>query len=86
MTDLGEIEIKAPPHVLHTLNAEGDTKHIWDPDNEHEVKIAREAFDSLKKKGFIAYSVDNQGNPKDLLRKFDPNAGKIIMKPPMAGG
>lgn len=86
MTDLGEMEVKAPPHVLHALNAEGDTKQTWDPNSAHEVEVAKKSFDFLKKKGFLAYSVDDQGNPKELLREFDPNAGKIIMKPQMAGG
>jgi hypothetical protein len=83
---LGVIEIQAPPHVLHYLNATGDTRTTWDPENADEVAAARAQFDDLKKKGFLAYSVKPGGAPDKLLRAFDPDAGKIIMKPPMAGG
>jgi hypothetical protein len=81
-----EIEIQAPPHVMHYLNATGDTRTTWDPENADEVAAAVAQFDDLKKKGFLAYSVKPGGEPDKLLRRFDPQAGKIIMKPPMAGG
>ena len=81
-----EIEIQAPSHVLHYLNFEGDHRQTWDPENADEVEAARKLCDDLKSKGFLAYSVKGKGEPDKLLRRFDPEAGRVIMKPPMAGG
>ena len=81
-----EIEIQAPKHVMHYLNHEGDHRQTWDPENEAEVEAARKLFDDLKSKGFLAYSVKPGGEPDKLLHHFEPDKGKIIMKPPMAGG
>lgn len=64
----------------------GDTKVIWDPDNADEVANARRTFDEMRKKGFTAYSVDDKGKGKEVIREFDPKASKIIMRPAMAGG
>ncbi len=43
------------------LGRDGDTKVIWDPDNEDEVEAAQEQFDSLTEKGFTAFSVKKDG-------------------------
>jgi len=64
----------------------GDTKVIWDKDNADEVANAKRTFDELRGKGFTAYSVDDKGKGKEILRSFDPAAEKLIMRPAMAGG
>jgi hypothetical protein len=71
---------------LSILDRTGDTKLIWDSNNPDEVANAQETFDKLKKKGFIAYSVEKGGGKGKVLAKFDPQAEKIIMTPAMAGG
>lgn len=71
---------------LRTLDSTGDTKTIWDPDNEDEVAVARESFNTLMDKGYIAYKVDDEGGKGDVISSFDPRAGKIIMSPPIQGG
>lgn len=68
------------------LDATGDTKVIWDPHNPDEVAAAKAQFDTLKKKGFIAYTVNKKGDKGEVIREFDPNAEKIILSPPLAGG
>jgi hypothetical protein len=68
------------------LGPEGDTKTIWDPENEEEVEIARETFDRLTKKGYNAFNVDAKGKKSTRMEKFDPSAGKIILTPPVVGG
>jgi len=64
----------------------GDLKVIWDKTNADEVEAAENQFDSLIKKGFIAYSVDKKGETGKVVRKFDPDAEKIIMIPAIQGG
>ena len=64
----------------------GDTKIIWDKDNEDEVDAAEATFNKLVKKGFIAFSVKKDGSSGDKLKKFDADEEKIIMVAPMVGG
>lgn len=69
------------------LGKEGDTKVIWDIENRDEVKAARDQFDTLTDKGFLAYRVGkDQEASGGSLRSFPKNAGKIIMIPPIQGG
>jgi len=71
---------------LRAMGYAGDIKVIWDPEKPDEVDVARRTFDELKEKGYNAYSVKRRGDKGEVVRKFDPEAEKIIMAPPMAGG
>ena len=71
---------------LAVMDKTGDTKSIWDPDNQAEVEAARSTFNALKKKGYIAYRVGRDGEKAEVMNAFDPDAAQIIMAPPMAGG
>ena len=71
---------------LRLMDRRGDTRVMWDPYRKDEVDAARKQFDELKKKGYLAYSVKKKGEPGEQIREFDPQAGKIIMAPPMQGG
>lgn len=64
----------------------GDLKVIWDPDNEHEIAAAREQFDSLRKRGYLAYTVGERGRKGTQIREFDATAEKMILAPPLVGG
>lgn len=77
MTVMGEMRVVDPT---------GDTKTIWNSDDPDEVAAARDQFDTLRGKGFIAYRVDDEGDKSAVLREFDPEAEKMILRPPMAGG
>jgi hypothetical protein len=68
------------------LDLTGDTKVIWDPHNPDEVAAAKAQFDTLRKKGFIAYTVNKKGDKGEVIREFDPDAEKIILSPPLVGG
>lgn len=72
---------------LAVMDHTGDTKLMWDSDNETEVANARRTFDEMKKKGFTAYSVYGKDGAKgEQIREFDPKAEKIILVPQMQGG
>lgn len=71
---------------LAVLDNTGDTKTIWDADNEDEVDIAREAFNKLKKKGYAIFKVDRDGNKGVKMNDFDPRAGKLIAVPAIVAG
>jgi hypothetical protein len=72
--------------VLRIMNETGDLKMTWSADNEDEVNAAREQFDAMKKKGFLAYKVKRDGSKGEVIRSFDPEAEMIIMSKPLAGG
>lgn len=71
---------------LCVMDRTGDTKTIWDPDNKDQVEVAKTTFNTLKAKGYLAYTVEEGGKRGTMITSFDPRAGKIIMSPPMAGG
>lgn len=64
----------------------GDTKIIWDADNEDEVGAAQDTFTKLIKRGFKAFSVKRDGGQGREVKEFDATAEKLIMIPQMAGG
>lgn len=71
---------------LVILDQTGDTKVIWDKGNQDEVDAARSTFSDLKKKGYMAYSVKEDGDKKKIIHEFDPSAEKLILTPPLRGG
>lgn len=74
-------------HVLSVMDpAHGDVKTVWNPENEDEVKAARETFDRMKAKGYAAFRVKKDGEKAELMRAFDPEAAAIIMAPGIRGG
>lgn len=76
-----------PKNVLCIMDRTGDTKYEWSPDNPTEVAAARDNFNSMRGKGFVAYAVDPATDKKGrVITEFDPHAGRIIMSAPMAGG
>lgn len=79
--------IGAGKHAFAVLGEYGDTKHIWDKDKEEEVEAARTLFDSLTKKGYRAFKVTGKNGDKgDQMKKFDPDAERVIFAPQMQGG
>jgi hypothetical protein len=68
------------------MDRSGDTKTIFDPNNEAEVAAAEATFKALKKKGYMAYRVTGEGGKGEAMHAFDARAGKIILSPPVVGG
>jgi len=71
---------------LKVLDHTGDTQIRWNPSNRDETQAAREHFDSMKAKGYLAYALDADGARGEVIRKFDPQARSIVMTPQMQGG
>lgn len=71
----------------HGTPGGGDTKVMWDSDNADEVAAAKKTFDDLRAKGFLAFKVVGKAGDKgEQITKFDPEAERLIMTPPMRGG
>lgn len=71
---------------LCVMDHTGDTKTIWDTSKPDEVEVARDTFNKLKRKGYLAYTVQEDGKKGTMIQAFDASLGKIILSPPMAGG
>lgn len=71
---------------LHVMDEGGDTKIVWDKDVPAEVEAARELFDKMKGKKYLAYSVKKGGKKDQVIGGFDADAEKLIMAPMMKGG
>ena len=76
----------AMEHELSVIDTTGDTKYIWDTENRDEIDVARDMFEQLKDKNYIAYTVAANGKKGEVINRFDPDLGKIIMIPPVVGG
>lgn len=64
----------------------GDTKLMWDSENDMEVTAVKNTFDTLIGKGFTAFKVKKNGEAGDKVTEFNPDAEKLILIAPMAGG
>lgn len=81
-----EREQRVTTHTLHVMDHTGDTRLTWASGAEAEVAAARAMFDELKGKGYLAYTVQADGKPGEVIRRFDPDAEAIIMSPQLVGG
>jgi len=73
-------------HELTCLDETGDTKLIWDEANQEEIDAAKQMFETLKKKGYVAFTVNRKGDKAEQVDRFDPSLEKIIMAPQLQGG
>lgn len=71
---------------MEVLDSSGHTRHIWDCDNPAEIEAARSTFNALTGKGYRAFNVKKDGNEGTPMKTFDPEAEKMILVPPIAGG
>jgi len=75
------IEVPEGMSVLSIPDETGDTRMMWTPGNAVEEAAAEAAFDAAKAKGMLAYRVDVMTGDRtgEVIREFDPQAGKMIM-------
>ncbi len=71
---------------LKEMSRKGDVKLSWDCENEQEVSAAKEVFDKRIKEGWAAFAEKRLGGKGDRIRTFDPDAERIVLVPPIAGG
>lgn len=73
-------------HILKILTENGDDRITWDKENGRQAKEAKAKFIELLDKGYMAFSVDNQGNKNKKIKEFDVDAEEIIMIPKTVKG
>lgn len=75
---MGEMRIADKVH--------GDLKVIWDRLKKDEVEAARNQFDAMIKKGYLAFSVKKDGEKGKVVKEFDEDAEMLILSPRLQGG
>ena len=70
--------------TMSVLDKTGDSKIKWNTDDVDEVDAARKHFNSLKRRGYVAYK--GRGKRGSVIKEFDPDAGEITMCPQSVGG
>ncbi len=72
---------------MSVMGTNGDTKVRWNKRNPDEVSAAKATFTLYKKRGFAAFRMTAKGSKKgSQIDEFDPEAGSLLMVPPLAGG
>ena len=75
------------PSILRTLDRTGDSTITWTRGNEAETRAAREHFEMLRGKGYLAYRKDSAGN-RETVHTWDEarSSGEAVMAPQTVGG
>lgn len=70
---------------MRVLGKGGDLRISWNSENEREVAVAKETFEKWVRDGWSAFR-DKLGVKGDKIKTFDPDAERIVLIPPVAGG
>jgi len=68
---------------LRVMGPSGDQKIEWDTEVQETVDTAQAQFSRLLLNGHVGFVTT--GTPRKL-EEFDPEAGRIVMTPPLSGG
>lgn len=72
--------------VMRIPDQTGHTDHRWDPDDADSVEIAEKMFDDMKKKGYLAYTLDKEGKKGALIASFNKDLAVIHYAKKVVGG
>ncbi len=81
-------EVPKGSGAMAVMGMDGDTKHMWDKDNEAEVAAAEGLFNTLvNDKKYVAFKVEEDGEKGEgPIRTFDPSEQRYIFSPQLQGG
>jgi hypothetical protein len=71
---------------LVIFNYDGEKTIFWNPDEDHQIKIAEKKFYDLIEKGFSALILNPGKDEGQPVECFDVSAKKILMFPILSGG
>ena len=72
---------------MNLMDLSGDKTVIkWNPENDAEVRMARETFDRYKAQHFTMFAMEDDEEQGRRLDTFDPDALGIIAVPQLRGG
>lgn len=67
------------------MDRTGDSRHLFNPDDERELAKAEQRFYELTKTGFTA-AVRTGPSQVSQIRSFDPSAEETVFFPRLVGG
>jgi len=84
-TTKGESVMKGEMRIVRPYNhpQAGDERVEWDTEVQETVDTAKAQFSRLLLNGHVGFVTT--GTPRKL-EEFDPEAGRIVMTPPLSGG
>lgn len=72
--------------LMEVLGSTGHLEFAWDKHDLESVRAIGDRFAELKKKGFIAFKMNEDGSKGEQVDAFDPEAGRYLLSPPLRGG
>ena len=72
--------------VQVVMDGSGDTRHEFDSSDAESVVRAERRFLDLTGKGFRAVALGRNGDPGELIGRFDPNIEQTLFIPQLKGG
>jgi len=70
--------------VMRVMGPEGDRPVEWDTEVQETVEAAKAQFAKLLLSGHVGFVTSER--PSRKIEEFDPEAGRIVVVMPMAGG
>jgi hypothetical protein len=68
------------------MDGSGDTRHEFDVSDAESIAGAERRFLDLTGKGFRAVALGRNGDPGELIGRFDPNIEQTLFIPQLKGG
>jgi hypothetical protein len=73
-------------HLQIVMNSEGDARYEFDPSEVSSLASAEARFKELTGEGFRPVALAQDGEPGQLLRKFNPQVKQTLFVPHLQGG
>lgn len=73
--------------LIEIIDPTGDTKLMWDKNNQTEVGIAKAAFDKAVEGKAAVFEVKGKDGEKGKrVKEFDPSLERLLVVPQLVGG
>jgi hypothetical protein len=72
--------------VQIVMDHNGDTRHEFDVSDPTAIALAEQRFEELTGSGFRAIALGKDGEPGELIGKFDPKVEETLFIPQLQGG
>ena len=72
--------------VFRIMDHSGDSRMVFNVDNETEAKAAEEQFKELTEDGYRPVVPGENGRPGTIVKELDPTAKETLFIPRLQGG
>jgi hypothetical protein len=71
---------------LIIMNGQGDSERVWDDKDQASVLETVALFESLMKRGGLAFKIDQKTRVGEQIYSFDQYAEELVILPQISGG